>query len=276
MMVEAVHFTGDEPPGRIARKLLRVNLSDLAAKGAKPCGYLLAMAIPASTGKQWLQEFADGLRRDQEGFGCALWGGDSVSTSGPKVFSLTLIGERKEGAGVHRGGAKAGDKLYVTGTIGDAALGLKILRGEIAGDSSLVARLELPTPRMAFGTGLPDLAHAAIDISDGLLADAGHLARESHVRIDIQASEVPLSPAAERAIAGNSELLLSALTGGDDYELLVTVPEKNVVALTEFAEETATPLTAIGDVRDGSGVCLLNDQGRSMDYKRAGFEHFQE
>ncbi|MDF2781719.1 MAG: thiL, partial [Geminicoccaceae bacterium] len=221
-MVAGVHFLPDDPPGDIARKLLRVNLSDLAAMGAAPLGYLLALIRPKATAEDWLAEFCRGLAEDQATFGIGLLGGDTVSTPGPLALSLTALGHVPRGAALRRGGAKPGDDIWASGTLGDAALGLKVLQGELeaapAVGAQLVERYRLPQPRLALGQTLRGLASAALDVSDGLLADLGHILETSAVGAEIHAAALPLSPAA-RALPGVRE---AALAGGDDYELLFT------------------------------------------------------
>jgi thiamine-monophosphate kinase len=200
-MVAGVHFIGDEAPGRIGQKLLRVNLSDLAAMGARPEGYLLTLGLPTSIDDDWLTAFAAGLKSDQDEFQIALLGGDTVSTPGPLTLSLTAFGTVPENAALRRAGVRPGDAIFVSGTIGDAALGLMAVRGELdrieAPDlARLTERYQLPQPRLELGQALVGLAGAAIDISDGLVADLGHMARAGGVSLKIEIERLPLSPAA--------------------------------------------------------------------------------
>ncbi len=194
-LVEGVHFLPTDPPGLVARKLLRVNLSDLAAMGARPCGYLMTAAWPKGRAEAWIADFAAGLARDQEIFGIGLLGGDTTGTPGPLSLSLTAVGTTPSGRRLERGGARAGDSLYVSGTLGDGALGLRVLQGALDGlDTAerdwLIDRYRLPRPRLALGESLlaQGLASAAIDVSDGLVADVGHLAAASGLAARIEAA----------------------------------------------------------------------------------------
>ncbi|MBV8574051.1 MAG: thiamine-phosphate kinase, partial [Acetobacteraceae bacterium] len=191
-MVAGVHFLPDDPPDLVARKLLRVNLSDLAAKGATPLGYLLTVSAQRGTPDSWFMEFAAGLAQDQAEFGIALLGGDTTSTPGPVSLSLTILGHVAPGTAVHRAGARPGDGIWVTGTIGDGALGLAVAQGRVADPSGfLLARYRLPQPRLGFVIG--GTASAGLDISDGLVQDLGHLCRAGSVAAEIEAALVPLS-----------------------------------------------------------------------------------
>ncbi|MGH6900683.1 MAG: thiamine-phosphate kinase, partial [Geminicoccaceae bacterium] len=198
-MVAGVHFLGDDPPAQIARKLLRVNLSDLAAMGAAPLGYLLALARSKEIADVWLGEFCAGLAADNAEFAIPLLGGDTVATPGPLTLSLTALGEVPKGAALLRGGARPGDDIWVSGTLGDAALGLEALQGklDVTGEARayLIERYRLPRPRLALGQALRGTASAAIDISDGLIADLGHVLEVSEVGAELHADALPLSPA---------------------------------------------------------------------------------
>ncbi|MFN8927640.1 MAG: thiamine-phosphate kinase, partial [Rhodospirillales bacterium] len=204
-MVEGVHYLPDDPPGDVAAKLLRVNLSDLAAMGADPLAYTLTTALPRSVDDGWLAAFAAGLAADQVRFGIALMGGDSVSVPGVPVLSVTAVGTVPAGRAVRRGGARAGDAIAVTGTIGDAAFGLAVRLGRLVVPDddarTLLERLRRPVPRTAFAAALREGATAAADVSDGLVADAGHLARASGLAIEIDAAAVTLSAAVRRLVA---------------------------------------------------------------------------
>lgn len=280
MIVAGVHFFADDPPDLIARKLLRVNLSDLAAKGARPCGYLLGAAFPDKTSLDWMRAFAEGLAADQAEFGIALWGGDTVRTPGPAVFSVTAMGEVAAGKLVRRAGARVGDGLYVTGTVGDGALGLKTARGEIAGMAAadadfLLGRYRLPLPRVAFGLRLAGFATACLDVSDGLAADLGHLCDVSNVGARLEAALLPLSPPAARALAADPGLMMAILTGGDDYELLFAAPADRADEIAHAARETATPVRRIGEVRDAAErLRVLNPDGAELTLEPTGYRHF--
>ncbi len=278
-MVEGVHFLPDDPPDLVARKLLRVNLSDLASMGAVPWRYLLCLALTAETGDDWVRQFTDGLAVDQETFGIVLAGGDTVSTPGPRTFSLTAFGLAEPAGGdAPRGGAAAGDLLFVTGTIGDAALGLKVLQGALkpgAEDAAFLAgRYRLPVPRADAGPALASLASAMLDVSDGLLADLGHICRNSGLRAELRAHAVPLSPAARRLIDADPALLASVLGGGDDYELLFTVPPGKVDQVAALCGSLGLPIAEIGSLAAGEGVTVLDAQGAPIEIAEHGWRHF--
>jgi len=270
-MVQGVHFLPDDPPETIGRKLLRANLSDLAAMGAEPLGYLLTVSVPKDTPDAWFAGFAAGLAQDQAQFGITLLGGDTTSTPGPISLSATVLGHVAPGAALTRAGACPGDGIFVTGTIGDGALGLRALRGELAdADGFLSNRYRLPQPRL--GLSLSGIASAAMDISDGLLQDLAHLCRASAVGAEVQASAVPLS-AAVRA-AGPAWLPL-CLTGGDDYELLVAAPSSLEAELMAEAARTQVPMTRIGRfVEDASRFDVLDASGEAMVIPAVGWSHF--
>jgi thiamine-monophosphate kinase len=276
-LVEGVHFLADDPPDSIARKALRVNLSDLAAKGAEPAGYLLALSLPTKTDMPWLEAFARGLREDQNEFSLSLLGGDTTSTPGPLTLTITAIGHVPSGTMIRRAGAVPGDAVYVTGTIGDGGGGLAVLKGEGATLSpaerdELIARYRLPSPRAAFGQKLRGLAHAALDVSDGLIADLGHIADVSSCRIVVEAECIALS-AALMSLWGEGAIARAA-TCGDDYEIAFTAPASSEAAILEAASATATPVTRIGRVEQGEGVVLLGRDGREVALSKAGFVHF--
>lgn len=278
-IVAGVHFLPDDPPDLIARKLLRVNLSDLAAMAASPLYYLMTTALPPSYGEEWLAGFAAGLAADQTAFGVSLLGGDSVATPGPATLSLTAIGSVAAGQAVRRNGALPGDTIYVTGTIGDAALGLAVLTGGLdvrdpAERDFLAARYRLPQPRLATGAALAGLAHAMQDVSDGLVADLGHICAVSGVAGVIDAAALPLSPAARHALDRNPGLLPRILTGGDDYELLFTSSGDHAAAVAALAQPSGPPITPIGRIVAGSGVRVLDRAGKDIVLATQGFRHF--
>lgn len=247
-LVEGVHFLPWEGPDLIARKLLRVNLSDLAAKGAEPYGYFLATAWSPGFGWPERQAFADGLRQDGEAYGIVLLGGDTVSTPGPLTLCVTMLGWVPAGAMVRRGGAKLGDKVLVSGTIGDGGLGLMAARGEIEDpDGALARRYRLPEPRLELREGLRAYAHAAADVSDGLIADAGHVAEASGLGLRLDLDQLPLSPDAARWLADQpdrAEGLRRLATFGDDYEIVCAAPAEaaQALGLTVVGEITASGL----------------------------------
>ena len=278
-IVEGVHFLPDDPPEQVAQKLLRVNLSDLAAKGAAPFGYLLITALPQARDEAWLERFAAGLAADQATYGIGLLGGDSVATPGPATLSVTAIGRIAAGRAVLRRGARVGDRIYVSGTIGDAALGVLAAKGRDLGIAPaerdfLVGRFRLPQPRLNLGARLVGLASSMMDISDGLVADLGHLSKVSGVAAIIEAARLPLSAAAQAALARDSARLQTVLGGGDDYELLFTAAADAEAQLRALSHELALAITAIGRIEAGQGVRVLDAAGSEIAVAVAGYEHF--
>jgi thiamine-monophosphate kinase len=265
-MCEGVHFLGTESPALMAKKLLRTNLSDLAAKGAAPWCYFLALALPPSVGDaaEWLQSFVAGLAEDQKEFDICLAGGDSTRSKAGIFFSITALGLVPHGGMLTRSGAIPGQGIYVSGTLGDSALGLKLAMGAHAHTDDrefLIERYILPQPRVALGQQLRTLASSCMDISDGLVQDLGHLCKASGVGAVIHAERVPLSEPA-KAQAGALE---AALCGGDDYELLFTAPGTAALPLG---------ITRIGEIVAGSGVVVLAQDGSEMTLTRTGYQHF--
>ena len=278
-IVGGVHFFADDPPDAVARKALRVNLSDLAAKGAKPCGFLISLALPKETGEAWLAGFANGLRADAEAYGCPLFGGDTDSTPGPITISVAMFGSVPEGSMVRRSGAKPGDQIVVSGTVGDAALGVMLRRGADwklapAQREHLLARYLLPQPRNTLAEAIRLNASAAMDVSDGLVGDLDKLARVSGVAATVEVTRVPLSEAAKAAVAVEPGLIETALTGGDDYEIICTVPPEKLAALRSAAQAADVPVTVIGEIAAGEGARFLDRGGRPLSFKRAAFSHF--
>jgi thiamine-monophosphate kinase len=280
-MVSGVHFLPDDPAGGVAQKLLRVNLSDLAARGATPLGYLLTCAWPKDIEESWVAAFAKGLAEDQRRFEVAVLGGDMTATPGPLTLSLTALGHVAPGRALRRSGARAGDRIYVSGAIGDGALGLLVLTHRLHGLSrkaaeALAERYHCPTPRVALGQALSRLGHASacLDISDGLVADLGHIARTSNLAARIKAKRVPLSLAAREALAENLALFPLLLTGGDDYELCFTAAPARTAELDALAKELSLPLTDIGYMTAGEGVEVLDRDNKAIGLARAGWTHF--
>jgi thiamine-monophosphate kinase len=270
-MVAGVHFLPDDPPDLIGRKLLRVNLSDLAAKGAVPLSYLMTLSAPKATPDDWFAGFAAGLAADQATYGVSLLGGDTTSTPGPLSLSLTIIGHVAPGTAVRRSGARAGDLLFVTGTIGDGALGLAVALGRLSDPSGhLLGRYRLPQPRV--GLAITGVASAGMDVSDGLVQDLGHMCQASDVAAEVMADHVPLSVQARTA---GPAWLETCLTGGDDYELLLAVPPDRADALRHVAAAARVPLTRIGRFRAGPpSVVVRGPDGTPMPLTRAGWSHF--
>jgi thiamine-monophosphate kinase len=283
-LVGGVHFFTDDPPETIAKKSLRQNLSDLAAKGAKPAGFLLSLALPGTIGAPWLEAFARGLGADAQAFGCALLGGDTVRTTGPVTISITALGTLPRDTMVTRTGARPGDIVVVTGTIGDGALGLLVRldpgtaecwRLDQRQRDHLLERYLLPQPRNAVAEALRLHASAAMDVSDGLAGDLRKLCAASGVAADIEVARVPLSDAARQALASDPALIDTALTGGDDYEVVATVPAGARDALMAEAQAAGVALTQIGIIRaDRPDVQFLDLAGKPLLFKKPSFSHF--
>lgn len=278
-VVEGVHFLSSDPADTVARKALRVNLSDLAAKGAKPVGYVMALGLPRATGMKWLRAFARGLEADQQQFGITLLGGDTTATPGPLSVAITAFGRVARNQMIRRDGARPGDLVFVTGAIGDAGGGLAILKGESKDvrrtvRDHLVHRYRLPQPRTTIGPLLVGVASAALDVSDGLLADLGHIAETSAVRIAVDGPAV-LRSASLHALWGDSEkALVRALTAGDDYEMAFTAPPRAEGRVMAAAARSGVPVSRIGRVQKGSGVELLGLNGASLAIPKSGWTHF--
>ncbi|MBQ0824461.1 thiamine-phosphate kinase [Microvirga sp. HBU67558] len=280
-LVERVHFLPEDAPGSIARKALGVNVSDLAAKGADPAGFLLSLALPGDWTESWLAAFAAGLAEASRDFGCPLLGGDTVKTRGPLTLSVTAVGQVPSGRMVLRTTARAGDLVCVTGTIGDAALGLK-LRADPAWAAALTPderahladRYLHPQPRHALATALRDHAGAAMDVSDGLAGDLAKMMQASGVSALVDLDRVPLSPAAAKAVETLPDLLDLAVTGGDDYEILCTVPEKNLDTLRKEADRVGLSLSVIGRVVSGHDRPVFRMNGLERRYDVGSYQHF--
>jgi thiamine-monophosphate kinase len=266
-MVAGVHFLPDDPPGTIGRKLLRVNLSDLAAMGADPLGYLMTVALPRGTPDEWVAGFAAGLLEDQREFGLSVLGGDTVSTPGPLTLSLTILGTVARGQALRRAGAGPGDDIWVSGRIGDGYLGLRAARGEIADPGGVLARrYRLPDPRLALGRALRGVARAAMDVSDGLLQDLSHLCRAGGCAAVVEAARVPVSDAATPRVA--------LLTGGDDYELLFAASTGDRARVEAAAAAARTPVMRIGRFTPGAPhVTLLDEAGQDITPATLGWSH---
>jgi thiamine-monophosphate kinase len=278
-LVEGVHFLPTDPLDTVARKLMRVNLSDLAAKGAEPFGYLLACHWSPRCGWPERMTFVDGLRADQKAFGVALLGGDTVATPGPASFSMTLLGWTPKGRTVGRAGARPGDLVFVTGAIGDGWLGLEAVQGKLSIDAERVVALSdhyrAPMPRIEFAGPVRDMATASIDVSDGLIADLGHIAEAGRVGIEIDLEAVPLSAAGHAWFDGRVDAqaaLEKLVTGGDDYEIAFTASPRDEPVLRREAERRHLRLTRIGRVTAGQGV-VARLGGQPLTFDRPGFTH---
>ena len=268
-IASGVHYLAGDPPSDIAWKLLAVNLSDLAAMGATPAGVLLGVTLGPNEDENWLRAFVAGLGRALAHFEVALFGGDTVRWGGAAVLGCTALGHVERGAALGRGGARVGDEVWVSGTIGDAGLGLAVARGDAAPDKYLLNRYRRPDPRLDLGRNLVGLAKAAMDVSDGLLIDAERLAAASGIAVEIDLNAVPISAAA-RARSGDSEAArLTLAASGDDYELLFTAPAEAGIATLAT---TKVPLTRIGRVVSGAGVAVLGAAG-PVTPTRLGYEH---
>lgn len=283
-IIAGVHFLSTDPPDTIGYKALAVSLSDLAAKGARPHIYLLSVAFPERPSAPWLEALAAGVQAAQEDSGIELVGGDTCATLGPLTITVTAIGMLPQGEAVLRRGAMAGDRLYVSGTIGDAALGLKLLvepRLALDWDLSdedgafLIGRYRCPSARNALALPLRQCARAAVDVSDGLVGDTAKLCRASGVNATIEAARVPLSPAAAKAVAKAPELFAELITAGDDYEIVAAMEAAHARGFESGAKDHGVTVTAIGEVRAGDGdVEVLSEDGRPLKLKHMGFSHF--
>jgi thiamine-monophosphate kinase len=271
MLVEGVHYLPGDPPDDVAWKLVAVNLSDLAAKGARPVGVLLGYALGE---EDWDSGFARGLEAALGRFGGALLGGDTVMRPAgmARTLALTAIGEAK-GPVPSRAGARPGDRLWVSGTIGDAGAGLRVLTGALDGGASLAARYRRPEPRLAAGEALAPLVSAMMDVSDGLLIDAARMAAASEARFAIDLGLVPLSDAFIAALGADSAARLDAATAGDDYELLFAAPPARTPAISALADLLELPLTPIGTVEPGTGLSLTNRGAPLPLPPRLGWQH---
>lgn len=282
-VVEGVHYLATDPPDTVARKALRVNLSDLAAKGAAPAGFVLTLAL-RSKEDAWLRPFAAALGEDAQTFACPLLGGDTVSTPGPQMISITAFGRVPKGRMVGRMGAKPGDLILVTGTIGDAALGLDVLTGGAAATAlasdpaareALISRYRIPQPRNVLAQAVRDHATAAMDVSDGLAGDLTKLCAASGVSATVNVASLPLSPAAAGLVACDTFCVETLLAGGDDYEVLCTVPPAQSDALIAAGRAAGLNVTAIGTIVAGhERPRFLDGQGQELALKRLSYSHF--
>lgn len=276
-LVADVHFFADDPPDLIARKAMRVNLSDLAAMGSTPLGYMLAIALPKDMKNidDWVRRFSAGLKADQEAFNWTLLGGDTVSTAGPLTISVTAIGTVKRGEALRRAGAMDGDDIYISGTVGDAALGLKCLTGDISPkNQKLIDRYLLPQPRLALGQELWGKATAVLDISDGLAGDIRHICALSGLGAEIKADLIPLSDVAGKVLESFPLYKYLIWSGGDDYELLFTAPPHMADDINKLAQELSLPLTRIGCMTKVTALLIQDKSGTNLLGDDQGFRHF--
>ena len=282
MLCAGVHFFADDPPGAIARKALRVNLSDLAAKGAEPLGFLLGLALADDWTPDWLEAFADGLGDDAAAYRCPLIGGDTVKSPGALTLSITALGSVPAGLRLTRASVAENDLLYVSGTIGDAALGLDLrslpppawgLKLSAEAQVFLRERYLLPQPRLALRAALRGYAHAAMDLSDGLAGDLAKMLRVSGLTAEI--AGVPFSPAAEEALEAEGELITALLSGGDDYEILAAVPQDKAAGFEQAAAAAQIPVHRLGVAQRGTNPPVFRDAGgRVIPLKSLSYSHF--
>ncbi|MEO5345692.1 MAG: thiamine-phosphate kinase [Magnetococcus sp. YQC-9] len=279
-LVEGVHFRAEDDPFLLGQKALRVNLSDIAAMGGQPNWYLLALSLPGETPSQWLAEFTRGLRESGERFGVSIVGGNTTGSQAGRTIHVTLFGLVSQGRALSRSGAEVGDRILVTGTIGDAALGLAIRQGGVSGVNEmdrryLEGRLDLPEPRVGLGVAVADAAavRAVIDVSDGLVADLGHICEASAKGARVEVERIPLSGAARRQLLRDPGLMGRVLTGGEDYELLFTASPGALEMLHTLAERAGVALTEIGEITEGTEVVMLSD-GVPLVLDQAGWSHF--
>lgn len=284
-IAEGIHFLPDDAPEDIAWKALAVNVSDLAAKSAKPVGYLMALSFPAAPQRRWLQGFAAGLQAAQNAFGCVLLGGDTDRRPGPVTISITVVGEVPEGRMVQRATARPGDAIFVSGTIGDAHLGLRLCRSpELAAEwglsedeaDALRRRYRRPEPRLVLAGALRNSATAAMDLSDGLVKDLGRMARASGVAADLSLARLPLSAAAAKVVVRDPARLSALATAGDDYEILATVSQVHKTQFQAEAKTAGVPMSEVGQILQApSGLLrVMGPEGHEMHLQSEGWDHF--
>ena len=281
-IVEGVHFLPDDPADLVGRKALRTNLSDLAAMGACPWAYTMTLALGTSARvapEAWLAALAAGLGSDQSIYGIGLVGGDSVSTRGPTILSITVFGKVGAKGVLSRSGASPGDDLYVSGTIGDAYVGLKVLSGELVGSvgelegADLISRYRLPEPRVSLGIDITECANAAMDISDGLVQDLGHLCRASGVSAVVKFDDVPFSSSVRGLFEAGTVSVEDLLSGGDDYELLFSAPNSAREQIARRANAAGVVVSRIGFCGAGEGVSILDSAEQVLSMRRVGYRH---
>ncbi len=275
-MVAGVHFLADDPPETLGAKLLRVNLSDLAAMGAEPQTYVLTTMLADWVDAGWLAGFAAGLEADQIAFGVTLVGGDTVKTPGPLTLSITAMGAVPPDQVLRRSGAGVGDSIYVSGSIGGAALGLAVLQGRSAAVApeareAAIRRYRLPEPRLALGRALRGIATAAMDVSDGLLGDLGKLLRASEAGAELWIDRVPL---AAGLVTEGQPMDASLVDQGDDYELLFTISAQNEAGMVDLGRRLGLALTRVGRITAAQGLRVLDEKGNIVDTPRGGYRHF--
>jgi thiamine-monophosphate kinase len=277
MLVEGRHFLSTVHPSHLGHKALAVNLSDLAASGAEPLAFTLALALPR-VDEAWLAGFSEGLFRLADAHNCELIGGDT--TQGPLNICITVLGEVPQAMALLRGGAKVGDDIYVSGHLGDARLALEVFRGTLSVPQAVFEaarlRMDKPTPRVELGLALRGLAHSAVDVSDGLLGDLQHILKASGVGAEIDTQQVLSTMACGQSSGLKSDdLLRLTLAGGDDYELVFTAPENQRQAIASASASSATPITRIGKITAHPHLSLLDNNGQSLPHSFESFDHFK-
>lgn len=279
-LVADVHFFSTDDPALIAERALRTNLSDLAAMGAEPVGYFLSLAFPNKNFKveQWLAAFCRGLENNQKLFKWSLWGGDTVATSGPVTISVTAIGEADKGKHLTRSGANVGDSIYVSGTLGDAAAAVKIIENRIDFEESdyILNRYYRPFPRLKLGKSLVNIASAALDISDGLIGDLSHICQHSNVGAQVYQEKIPISNAFSNLLETKPDYNSLAWAGGDDYELLFTVPPENEQRLAQLPKCQYHDITKIGEIIAKQKIVLLDERHTEINIDNSGYRHFED
>ncbi|GAB0055990.1 Thiamine-monophosphate kinase [Candidatus Magnetaquicoccaceae bacterium FCR-1] len=280
-LIEGIHFSATDDPFLLGQKALRVNLSDIAAMGGRPNWYLLSVGLPGDTPSQWLAEFTRGLRACGERYGVTIVGGNTTGSSSGRTIHVTMFGLVGQGRALSRGGAEVGDRIFVTGTVGDATLGLAARQGRLTGldeadQRYLEGRLDLPEPQVALGVALADAAavRGVIDVSDGLVADLGHICEASGKGARVEVGRIPLSEAARRLVLRDPGLMRRILSGGEDYELLFTVAPGAVGMVRTLGERIGVPVTEIGEIVAGSEVEVLGLDGERVVVEQGGWRHF--
>ncbi len=274
---EGMHFWVGEEPEFIAIKALRSNISDLLAMGADPYCYQLNLALPVKD-EAWLVRFSEALKEEQQDFGVFLSGGDTTKIDGPLSISITALGLVPHGKAIMRQGAQPGDKIVVTGRIGDAWVGLKLLNQELQSDDDayFIERYRAPNPPIGISRLVRDMAHAALDVSDGLMADLGHIAKRSHIDIEVRADFVPFSPQAQKLVEQEKISIEDLITGGDDYQLALSIPADQVDAFVQGAKGRGVQASVVGTCHGkGAGqVSVVDKNGQPMTLSKAGWQHF--
>ena len=278
-LVESVHFLASDSPQDIAAKILSVNLSDLAAMGAKPFSYNLIFGASKDINEQWIKLFSNSLAIEQKKYSISLIGGDIVRSKGPLFLSITAMGFLENGTELRRSGAKFKDDVWVSGLIGDGAAGLKVAQGELKVDDKsdefyLLSQYRRPVPRVDLGLKLKGIANATIDVSDGLISDLAHICRSSKLGATVSLDAVPISKALGKVIKADKNYYNLVLCGGDDYELLFTANKSYYHDILNISRILEIPITKIGELNESSGVNVLNTGDFIYDIEESGYSHF--